>query len=297
VVRVEDTRDSNGRVEVLVAVQPGRDLRRAGEDVKPGDRLISRGTRIGAAELGVLASLGTTKVGCTRRPEVAVITTGDELQEPGEPLRPGGVRNTNAYSIPALVQGAGADLGSREVVGDDRAGTRAALARALDHDVVVVCGGVSVGEHDHVRPALAELGARQVFWGIALRPGKPTWFGLGPEGGLIFGVPGNPVSAIVTFVLLVRPALQALSGASTELDRARAVLEADYAKRPGRAHAIRCRLTLSDDGWRARPTGEQGSHVLTSMLGADALALIPTDSAGVRAGESVEVELLDRRVA
>jgi molybdopterin molybdotransferase len=294
VVRMENTRASDGRVEVLSAAEPGQDIRRAGDDVTPGARVISAGTRIGSAELGVLASLGRAEVACTRRPETAVITTGDELQEPGEPLRPGGVRNTNAYSIPSLVEGADGALGLREVVRDDRAGTIEALARALGCDVVVVCGGVSVGDHDHVRSALAELGTEQVFWGIALRPGKPTWFGLAPKGGLVFGLPGNPVSAIVTFVLFVLPAMRALVGAAPDRHRARAILDEDYAKRPGRAHAVRCRLELRDDGWHARPTGEQGSHVLTSMLGADALALIPTASDGVRAGEVVEIELLPR---
>jgi molybdopterin molybdotransferase len=225
---------------------------------------------------------------------VAVITTGDELQEPGERARPGGVPNTNAYTIPSLVVEAGAEVGLQEVVADDPLQTQEAIGRALDHDIVVICGGVSVGEHDHVRSALAELGTKQVFWGIALRPGKPTWFGLGPDANLVFGLPGNPVSAMVTFLLLVRPAIRALLGAERDRPRARAVLDHDYPKRPGRAHAIRCRLELRDDGWHARATGEQGSHILTSMLGADALALIPTASEGVRAGEVVEIELLRR---
>jgi molybdopterin molybdotransferase len=294
VVRVENTRASNGRVEVLVAAEPGHDIRRAGDDVSPGAQPISRGASLGPAELGVLASLGWARVACARRPRVAVVTTGDELTEPGEPLRAGGVRNANAYSVPSLVTRAGGELGLLEVARDDPVATRETLSRALDHDVAVVCGGVSVGEHDRVRPVLAELGAEQVFWGIALRPGKPTWFGLVPGGGLVFGLPGNPVSAIVTFVLLVRPALRGLAGGSPEGNRATAVLDEDYAKRPGRAHAVRCRLTLGDDGWHARPTGAQGSHVLTSMLDADALALIPSPSGGVRAGEPVEVELLPR---
>jgi molybdopterin molybdotransferase len=295
IVRVEDTRALDGRVEVLAPVEPGADIRRAGEDVQPGAPVIRRGVALGPAELGVLASLGRARVACARRPTVAVITTGDELQEPEEPLRPGGVRNTNAYTIPALVAESGGELGQQGTAADGRLQTREAIAAALEHDVVVICGGVSVGEHDHVRAVLAELGARQVLWGIALRPGKPTWFGPAPAGGLVFGLPGNPVSAMVTFLLLVRPALRALLGAEPGRDRASAVLDRDYAKRPGRAHAVRCRLELRDDGWHARPTGDQGSHILTSMLGADALALIPTASDGVRAGERVEIELLGPR--
>jgi molybdopterin molybdotransferase len=150
---------------------------------------------------------------------------------------------------------------------------------------------VSVGEHDHVRPALEALGVEQRFWGVALRPGKPTWFGARGHT-LAFGLPGNPVSAVVTFLLFVRPALLALQGADPERARAAAVLDADYAKPPGRAHAARCRLSLGDDGWHAQPMPHQGSHVLTSLIGADCLALIPTESEGVAAGERVTIELL-----
>ena len=166
------------------------------------------------------------------------------------------------------------------------------MQRALDADLTVICGGVSVGEHDHVRPCLAELGAEQVFWGISLRPGKPTWFGIAPGGGLVFGLPGNPVSAMVTFILFARPALLAMQGLDPEAPRASAVLESDYPKKPGRAHAVRCSLRAGEEGLVARTTGAQGSHVLTSMLDADALALIPADSDGVAAGERVELELL-----
>ena len=178
------------------------------------------------------------------------------------------------------------------MVPDDPGVTRAAIERALDSDVVVICGGVSVGGHDLVRAALAELGAEQVFWGVALRPGKPTWFGTHPGGALVLGLPGNPVSAVVTFLLFVRPAIAEMLGRDAGRPRAEAILEDDYAKKPGRAHAVRCRLELRDDGWHARTTGEQGSHVLTSMLGADALAMIPTDSGTVSAGTRVEIELL-----
>jgi molybdopterin molybdotransferase len=294
VVPVEDARARDERLEVLSAPELGRHVRRAGEDVEAGARVLSRGTVLGPAELGVLASLGRAEVECARRPTVAVLTTGDELQEPREPYRPGVVRNSNAYSIPALVERAGGQLVARETVSDDVRSTREAIAAAFAYDVLIVCGGVSVGEHDHVRPVLASLGAEQVFWGIALRPGRPTWFGLAPGGALLFGLPGNPVSAMVTFLLLARPALRAMLGATPFRDRAKAVLDEDYRKQPGRAHAVRCRLELRDDAWHARPTGDQGSHILTSMLGADALAMIPTSSAGVPAGTLVDIELLPR---
>jgi molybdopterin molybdotransferase len=247
---------------------------------------------LGPAELGVIASVGRDAVECTRRPSVCVLTTGDELHEPGEPLPPGGVRNSNAYSVPALVARAGGEIVRVETVPDGPTATRGAIKRALDSEVVVICGGVSVGRHDHVRAALAELGVEEAFWGVALRPGRPTAFGTHAGGALVFGLPGNPVSAMVTFLLLARPAIEALLGSNPGRQRATAILDEDYAKKPGRAHAVRCRLELADDGWHARTTGEQGSHVLTSMLGAEALALIPTDSGSVSAGERVEIEPL-----
>jgi molybdopterin molybdotransferase len=206
--------------------------------------------------------------------------------------RAGGVRDTNTHTIPALARSAGAEVADVALVPDDQELTAAALRGGAESaDVIVICGGVSVGRHDHVRPALHSLGAREDFWGIALKPGRPTWFGtLGQT--LAFGLPGNPVSAMVTFVLLVRPALRALQGATNEDRGWSAVLDRDYEKPAGRAHAVRCRLHARQDGWHAEPTGAQGSHLLTSMLGADALAMIPAHVTAVRAGERVSIEPL-----
>jgi molybdopterin molybdotransferase len=292
VVRVEDTDAGGEEVGIRVEVEPGRDIRRAGEDIAPGEVVLAAGAEIGPAEAGVLVSVGRGEVACARRPRISVLTTGDELQEPGEPLRPGAIRNSNAYSVAGLIKRFGALPESVAIVPDDRATTEAALTRALSCDIAVVSGGVSVGPHDHVRPTLAALGAEEVFWGVALRPGKPTWFGTVGRT-LVFGLPGNPVSAMVTFLLFVRPAIRAMLGAAAE-DPARttAILDLDYPKQPGRAHLVRCRLELREDGWHARPTKDQGSHVLTSMLGADALAIIPTPAGAVAAGERVEIELL-----
>ncbi len=302
VVRVEDTSSGDGVDEdaspgdrvvgVRTPVEPGRDVRRAGEDIEPGTRVLAAGTAIGPAELGVLASLALPEVPCARRPRLAVLGTGDELLGPGDPARPGGVRNTNGIAISALAERAGAEPLDAETVGDEAGATREAIARALEADISVICGGVSVGEHDHVRPALAALGAEQVFWGVALRPGKPTWFGVGPEGGLVFGLPGNPVSAMVGFILFARPAIRAMLGADPAAGIVEAVLEDDYPKQPGRAHAVRVRLRQGPGGLLASTTGAQGSHVLTSMLGADGLAIVPADSDGVPAGGRVRVELL-----
>jgi molybdopterin molybdotransferase len=293
VARIEEVTVTGGEIELATAVAPGAEIRRAGEDVRAGQVVIEPGNRLGPAEVGVAASVGAAAVACAAKPRIAIVVTGDELVEPGEPLRPGSIRNSNAYALRALAAKAVCEVASVETVGDDRAATVAAIERGLSADVLVVSGGVSVGPHDHVKPAFAELGVSERFWGIALRPGRPTWFGTPPGGTpLVFGLPGNPVSAMVTFELLVAPALAAMAGASLAEHRTEAVLDEAYAKRPGRLHAVRCSLTLADDGWHARPTGPQGSHVLTSMLEADALAMIPAESGDVPAGARVEVLLL-----
>jgi len=292
VLRVEEARLENGHLLVEAAVAPRRDVRGAGEDVAPGTTVLTAGSSISAAELGVLAAIGRPEVCCRRRPRVAVLTSGDELVEPGEPLRPGAVRNSNAYSVPALAELAGAEVSVAGPAPDRPEATREALAPLLDTDVVVACGGVSVGEHDHVKRALADLGVAEEFWGVALKPGRPTWFGRRAET-LVFGLPGNPVSAMVTFLLFVRPTLVALGGGDPSRQRTWARLASDYNKRPGRTHALRCRLELREDGWWAHPFPRQGSHVLTSMVGADCLALLPTESGPAAAGDRVEVELLE----
>jgi molybdopterin molybdotransferase len=292
VVRIEDTSVRDGRVEIEVEVKPGTNVRHAGDDIPPGVTVLRRGVRLGAAELGVLASVGVGTVSCARRPRLAVLTTGDELLEPDDPPQPGGVRNSNAYTIPALALSAGAQVVATETVSDDPESTRAAIARSLDTELAVICGGVSVGRHDQVKAALASLGVDQIFWRVALKPGKPTWFGVAPGGTLVFGLPGNPVSSMVTFLLFVRPAIRALLGVEERVGRSSAILDEDLPAAPGRDHAVRCSLELREDGWHARPTGNQDSHVLTSMLGADALVIVPANGDAPVAGSRIEVELL-----
>lgn len=291
VVPLEDAVREKGRVGIGVDPPPGLHIRRPGEDVAPGSEVISSGTVIGPAEQGVLASVGAGSVSCYRRPRVAVLSSGDELIGPGDPMRPGAVRNSNSFSISGLVRESGAEVVLNEIVRDEPAATREAIGAAVAADLVVVCGGVSVGEHDHVKGALIDLGFEQRFWRIALKPGKPTWFGRRGET-LAFGLPGNPVSAMVTFLLLARPALTALGGGLPDRRRIRARLAADRAQTPGRTEAVRCRIEPGEGGWTAEPTGAQGSHILTSMLGADGLVLVPPGEGTIEAGETVEVELI-----
>ncbi|HEY2477139.1 MAG TPA: gephyrin-like molybdotransferase Glp [Solirubrobacterales bacterium] len=281
------------RVLIRVAAEVGANVRRAGEDIAAGETVLRAGAELGPAELGALATIGLDPAPVRRRPRLAVVTSGDELTPPGRPLGPGAIRDSNAHTVPALARLAGAEVVSVDWTPDEPEATRAALERALDADVTVVCGGVSVGEHDHVKAVLADLGAEEVFWRVALKPGGPTWFGTHGDT-LVFGLPGNPVSVMVTFLLFVRPALIAMAGGEPAARRTTARLGAAYAKPTDRAHAVRCRLELDERGWVAWPLARQGSHVLTSMLAADCLALVPAESAGVAAGETVEVELLDR---
>jgi molybdopterin molybdotransferase len=291
VVRVEDTAEQDGVVSIHVEVGPGKEVRRAAEDISAGEVVLGAGEVLGAAELAVAASVGAGEVRCRRRPRLSIVVTGDELVEPGRALAQGQIRNTNGIAVDAQAREAGAEVVGRTTVGDDYAATVETIRKALEADVAVTTGGVSVGPHDHVKRALSELGVEEVFWGVALRPGKPTWFGTRGET-LVFGLPGNPVSAMITFHLFLRPALLALQGAPTTSRRTRAVIDADYPKRPGRAHVVRCRLELRDDGWHVWPTKEQASHILTSMLGAEALAYVEAERGDVRAGQLVDIEIL-----
>ena len=282
----------NGRVRVP-ATSVGENVRYAGEDVRAGEIVLQAGAVLGPAELGVAASVGRPRVRCARRPRVALLVTGDELTQPGEGLRPGAIYSSNRYALAGQIERAGGGLARAEGVPDTASGTRDALARAFESgaDMVVISGGVSVGPHDHVKGALRELSVEERFWGVRLRPGKPTWFGV-RNGTLVYGLPGNPVSAMVTFQLFVRPALAAMQGASPTTTRAEAVLDQDVPRNPRREEAVRVRLRPDRDGWHATPTGDQGSHMLTSMIGADALAFIAPGDGEVPAGQRVEIELL-----
>ena len=291
VVPVERTEESGEEV-VVPATETGANIRRAGEDVRAGETVIAAGTELGPAEVAVLASLGMPAVVCARMPLVAIVATGDELVEPGTDLAPGQIRNSNVYALAAQADRAGAQVVMRERVADDFDATKDTLARAIAAaDVVCVSGGVSVGPHDHVKPALAELGVEERFWGVRLQPGKPTWFGT-RDGTLVFGLPGNPVSAMVTFHLFARPAVRALQGADPGIEPAAARAGEPLRRNPKRDQMVRVRLERGDDGWTATPTKAQGSHVLTSMLGAAGLARVPAGDGDIAAGERVDIELL-----
>jgi molybdopterin molybdotransferase len=292
VVRVESTRRDGAHVELSAAVAPGTYVRRAGEDIRAGASVLTAGTRLGPSEVGVLAALGTAQVAAHARPRVALLTTGDELARVGEPLPEGGVYDSASVALPALIAGAGAETISVAHARDDETAVQDAIARALEADVAVICGGMSVGAHDHAPAAMARLGIDVHFAGVALKPGRPTLFGTRGST-LVFGLPGNPVSSFVTFLLFVRPALRALAGEPPDRERrATAALTEPVAREPDRVQAVRCTLALRDDGWWATTTGPQASHILTSMLGAQAFALVPAGKGPLEAGARVEIELI-----
>jgi molybdopterin molybdotransferase len=294
VIPQEDVEVRDGAIVLGEDVLAGTHVRAVGEVMPVGTPVVATGTKIGPAELAAAISAGAGQVTVARRPLMQVFSTGDELREPGEPLAPGEIHNSNGPMLTAMAAlcGALADPPSR--LPDDRAATEAGLEAALaSSDVLIVSGGVSVGPHDHVKPALNALGVRERWWGVALQPGKPTWFGT-KNGHLVFGLPGNPVSAAVTFSLFVAPALAALQGAHPRSDLGTAVLGADVPRNPSREQAVRVRLERRDCAAVAVPNGPQGSHVVTSLVGADALALIAAGEGSVPAGTTVELAALVR---
>jgi molybdopterin molybdotransferase len=287
-IELADEDPHNGSVTLREDVASGRNVRGPGEDLREGEVVLRAGTLLGPAELGVAVAAGRGHLACHVAPTVAILTTGDELVTPGDPLGPGQLHDSNAVTLGALVRRAGGRVVVVHRVADRADSTRAAIAQALaTAHVVVMSGGVSVGPHDHVKDALAHLGVREVFWRVALRPGKPTWFGT-YDGRLVFGLPGNPVSAMVTFLLFARPALLALQGGNPALRRERARLGVAVQRSAARDECVRVRL---DEGV-ATPTGDQASHRLSSMLGADGLALVPRGDGPLPAGSEVEVEIL-----
>jgi molybdopterin molybdotransferase len=294
VIRQEDVEVEPTAVRTLAETEAGENIRLPGEDLHAQETVLHAGTVMGTAELGAAVAAGGGKLVVARRPTVAIFSTGDELRAPGEPLGPGEIHNSNAPMLTALAVRAGAAGPAPERLPDDRERTEAGLRRALEHaDVIVVSGGVSVGPHDHVRPALEALDVAERFWGVALQPGKPTWFG-DRDGKLVFGLPGNPVSTVVTFTLFVRPALAALQGAAPGGRRGEARLGAAVKRNPGREQAVRVRLEDRDSSLSAVPNGPQGSHLVTSLLGADALAFIPAGEGELPPGTPVTVEYLAR---
>lgn len=292
VVQVEHTTVSGDAVTVETAPETGANVRPAGEDVAEGDVLFEQGAALGAAEVGLLAAVGIERVRVVRRPRVAILATGSELIPAGRPLQPGQIRNSNSFTAYGQAVAAGADPILLGIARDDPDETRRLLAAALENDVVVTSGGVSVGDYDFVKQVQEELGVQRRFWGIATKPGKPLAFGTHGDT-LVFGVPGNPVAAMVSFEMYVRPAILALQG---RRDVYRPWFRAAAAEAVGptkeRTEVRRCRLSHVDGRVRFTTTGPQGSGILSSMAGAEGLFFVPPHYPGGGPGVELVVMLL-----
>ncbi|MBA3424667.1 MAG: molybdopterin molybdotransferase MoeA [Rubrobacter sp.] len=294
VVMVENTSGWGEKFELKKAASPGQNLRGRGGDVREGDVILRSGTEVGAPEIALAATQGYGELLVYRRPKVVVLSTGTELVTPGErDLSPGEIYDSNSFATMAQAREAGAEARRLHAASDDAGVLRDALREALETaDVVVTSGGVSVGEKDLVKSTLLELGVEQVFWGVKFKPGKPLFFGKRDDV-RFFGLPGNPVSAMVCFELFVRPALMKMMGRE---DRRRphinVYFDGDVENRFGRMHAMRVTLEKTERGWRAESVGAQGSGLVSSLTKANALALIGPESEGVRAGDPVEAIVL-----
>jgi molybdopterin molybdotransferase len=295
VVLVERTRTEGDEVEIEIGVEPGTAVRTVGDDVQKGDVVLRAGSVITPGRLGVLASLGVRRAPVRRRPRVGVLSTGDELVTGSEPLRPGQIRDSNRPTLLALLREAGAEAVDLGCAPDDEAAiTDAIQAGTSACDAVLTSGGVSMGDYDLVKVVLDRIG--EMRWlQLALRPAKPFAFGV-VGGTPVFGLPGNPVSSMVSFELLARPALRQMLGfPPDQLDRPRASAVADEPLRrtpDGKLHVVRVVRSMGADGrYHVRSAGGQGSHQLSAMAVATGLALVP-DGDGVAAGGDVEVLLL-----
>jgi molybdopterin molybdotransferase len=289
VVMVEDTEKKGDRVIIRAAARPGDHVGPAGEDLGKGDLVLKKGRLIGPAELGILAAVDRAEVRVARRPKIAVIATGDEIVEPGERSGPGKIRNSNGYALSALAARAGAETAYLGIARDDRKALARMFRKAEGADFLVLSGGVSVGDYDLVRKELVKSGVRPVFWQVRIKPGKPTFFGTKGRR-LVFGLPGNPTSAMVTFHLFVRPAIDRVLGRPEPGPRrGRAVLKSAIALKPGRTQFLRGILEADGPTLRVEPFPDQRSGVLRSMIRSRVLIAVPAEAVRLEAGETVEI--------
>ncbi len=286
VIPIEYVVQNDNNVQIPEPVVSGANVRPVGGDLRRDDVVVFAGTALGAAQVGALAASGVAQVSCARRPRAAVLATGSELRVPGESLGPGQIYEANGPILDAQLRSAGAEVERLPSVADDEDAHREAIARGLEADVLLTTGGVSVGVHDFVREVEAELGVREVFWGVSVKPGKPISFGV-REGRLVFGLPGNPVSALVGYELFVRPAVRALQGAADPgPDWERGRLAESVRANPGRDELVRARAQVGDEGITLEPLAGRESHMIARAAGANALVLIPRGEGEVAAGSS-----------
>jgi molybdopterin molybdotransferase len=292
VAQVEITDGGREVVQIHEAVARGTNVRRRGDDMRAGEIILRAGTPIRAAEVGVLASVGKTKVRVGRQPRIAILATGDEIVEIDRTPAFGQVANSNSYALAALAREAGALPQIRGIVRDDRDATIAAIEGALDSDFIVSSGGVSVGAYDFVKDALDALGAETKFWRVAMKPGKPVVLSRVRER-LFFGLPGNPVSSMVAFILFVAPSIRKAMGQTANLfaPAVRMRAGASLRSKGDRRSYLRVRVVARDGELVAHPMPSQGSHISTSMLGANGFAFLETGTLHVNENDQINVYL------
>ena len=292
VVQSEDTEKTGDRVKILACPEKGKNIRRAGEDVSAGEGVLRQGMILGAAHIGMLASFQRAFVAVYQCPRVAILSTGDELLEIDEPPAEGKIINSNSYALAAQVAECGGIPIQLGIAKDRSEDLEEKIQQGADADILITSGGVSVGDYDLVKVMLQKLGQMN-FWKVAMRPGQPLAFGT-LKGKPLFGLPGNPVSSMVSFEQFVRPSILKMGG-HTALFRPllRAVLLETIEKKAGWMHFIRCRLRREGEKVFATTTGEQGSGILSSMVKAQGLIVIPQEKTCARSGEEVMVLLLD----
>ncbi|MBM4348344.1 MAG: molybdopterin molybdotransferase MoeA [Deltaproteobacteria bacterium] len=293
VVPVEETERGDSFVIILRSVSQRRYIRRAGEDVKKGDLVISAGDMIRPSEIGMLASVGRSFISVYQRPSVAILCTGEELVDVGESLNGAKIVSSNSYTLAAQVKECGAIPVQLGIAKDQKDEIKEKILQGLWADVFISSAGVSVGDYDFVKDVLKELGVELIFWKVAMKPGKPVAFWMF-KGKPIFSLPGNPVSSMVTFEQFVRPSLLKMMG-YRQLFRPviEAFLKEDIRKEPRKKHFIRALVSYGNEGYSVTTTGPQGSGILRSMVRANGLIILPEDCGLVKAGEKVKVQLLN----
>jgi|CXWL01.1.fsa_nt_gi molybdopterin molybdotransferase len=275
------------------AVKHGNDIRLQGEGMKTGEVVLQAGTEITPGVIGILATVKAAQFAVHRRPRVAILSTGNELEGMDDPVDPNKIPDSNTYALMAQVQALGIEPTLLGIARDDPLELEQYLRRGLEYDVLLVSGGTSVGVHDYVRPTIEKLGVQMKFWRVAMKPGHPLAFGTTNKT-VVFGLPGNPVSSMVCVEEFVVPALRKMMG-NRRLHRrtVTARLAHDIKHQAGRTEFVRVQLTRNEEGYVASSTGTQSSGVLLSMAKADGLLIIPAESKGLAAGEQVAVQLLD----
>ncbi len=281
------------KVKINKAVKHGNDIRPQGEGMKTGEVVLQAGTEITPGVIGILATVKAAQFAVYRRPRVAILSTGNELEGMDDPVDPNKIPDSNTYALMAQIQALGIEPTLLGIARDDPLELERYLRRGLEYDVLLVSGGTSVGVHDYVRPTIEKLGVQMKFWRVAMKPGHPLAFGITHKTA-VFGLPGNPVSSMVCVEEFVIPALRKMMG-NTRLHRrtVTALLAHDIKHQAGRTEFVRVQLTRNEDGYVASSTGTQSSGVLLSMAKADGLLIIPAESKGLAAGEQAIVQLLD----